>query len=116
MNKAIPVTCRAPKRRADDSVSLTFDTNYEVSEFDLMEMDAMRKKSGWLVFDENQAPEAVETPKEAAPVSDTVSPSKRLRSVLFVLYKQIKPKETFEQWYGMKMEQFITKVKEQLDE
>lgn len=116
MSKAIPVTCRAPKRRADDSVTLTFDTNYEVSEPDMMEMDMLRKKSGWLVFSENQAPEDVETPKEAAPVSDSKSPSKRLRAVLFVLYKQKNVTTGFEQWYADMMEQIISKIKDQLEE
>lgn len=114
MIKSIPVTAQAPVRKADDSVKLGFVTNFEISEEDMMQLDKMRKKVGWLYFSENEIQHADE-PKEPAGVSDKRSPSKRLRSALFVLHGQLKPDMDFEPWYENQMEKFIEIVKSKLE-
>jgi len=46
--------------------------------------------------------------------TDTKTPSQRLRSVLFILWKQTKTDELFDTWYAKKMEGFIDWVKNKL--
>jgi hypothetical protein len=60
-----------------------------------------------------------ETPEDTYSVNrelNTKTPSQRLRSVLFVLFKQKQTATSFEQFYESEMEQFIQIVKEQLDD
>jgi hypothetical protein len=83
----------------------------------MMQLDKMRRKIGWLTFTEGEhAPEAVEVPEGAVPAHDTKSPSKRLRSVLYVLYEQVKPGTEFDAWYTQQMEKFIELVKGKLED
>ena len=48
--------------------------------------------------------------------AESKSPSQRLRSVLFVYYKQLNAKESFEDFYARQIELVIEKVKTKLDD
>ena len=68
---------------------------------------------GWLLFSENTI-EKEEIPEDDAEV-DTKTPAQRLRSVLFVRWKQLGEPETFRIYYDKAVEHFINSVKEKLE-
>lgn len=80
-----------------------------------MELDRLRSTVGWVTFSENPI-QASDVPREPAPESDGQTPSKRLRSVLYVAYKQKEREQDFEAWYRNQMEAIITKIKETLED
>lgn len=111
----LPAQINPPRLRKDGSASLSFDTRELTSE-EIFTIMSLRHTEGWLVFSPN--PDDHEIPEERAEV-DEKSPSDRLRSVLFVWYKQ----ETeagrftglFETFRKEKMERIIEGVKSKLD-
>lgn len=110
----LPVQIQIPKRRKDGSVKLEFITTSEVSTQDYMELDTYRMGEGYLLYAENRFSDA-DIPTDDAP-SDMKSQSQRLRAVLFLYHKQQGGKnEDFQPFYNLKMEQFINKVKDQLE-
>lgn len=110
----LPVTMSPAVRKVDDSVKLAFVTNVEIPTEEYMVIDSYRNKAGWLMFKENEF-EPTDVPKEDA-VSNNKSPAQRLRSVMFVAYKNKYPEGTdFDNWYRGQMEIVINKYKETLD-
>lgn len=65
-----------------------------------------------------QPADCEQEPAMVVPKGDTESksPSQRLRSVLFVYYKQLNAKESFEDFYARQIELVIEKVKTKLDD
>lgn len=98
--------------RKDGGVSLRFTTN-EVSKADKVMLMEFYQSFGWLMFKANEFQES-EIPTEAAKNQTGQTESKRLRAVLFVYWKQLGRNGDFEGFYKQKMEQFINKIKEQL--
>lgn len=98
--------------RKDGGVSLRFVTN-EVSKDDKVMLMEFYQSFGWLMFSANEFQES-DIPTEAAKHDVGASPSKRLKSVLFVLWKQQGENGDFDAFYKKKMEQFIDRVKENL--
>lgn len=98
----------------DGGVSLRFHTN-EVSKEDKVMLMEFYQTFGWLMFRANEFQEA-EIPKENAKRDTGRSPSQRLRAVLFVLWKQGGGNGDFEAYYKQKIEQFIDKIKENLED
>jgi hypothetical protein len=96
----------------DGGVSLRFHTN-EVTKDDKVMLMEFYQTFGWLLFSPNKM-QTSDIPKAQATDMAGASPSKRLHSVLFVLWKQMGERGEFETFYKMKMEQFIDKVKENL--
>lgn len=68
---------------------------------------------GYIMFSKNSISEK-DIPKEDAPNKDK-TPSKRLRSVLFVRWTQAGSVGDFEIYYRLRMEDIINKVKQTLD-
>lgn len=98
--------------RKDGGVSLRFVTN-EVSKDQKVTLMEFYQSFGWILFSANQFQES-EVPTEAAQHDSTTTPSKRLKAVLFVMWKQKGSVGDFDAFYKQKVEQFINKVKEQL--
>lgn len=96
----------------DGGVSLRFHTN-EVSKDDKVMLMEFYQSFGWLLFSANEFQES-EIPNEAARHDTGASPSKRLKAVLFVYWKQMGGNGDFDAFYRQRMEQFINKVKENL--
>lgn len=97
----------------DGGLSIRFHTN-EASKEDKVTVMEFYQNFGWLLF---SGKENVDIPMEDIR-RDTggKSPSQRLRSVLYVLYKQSgKLDITFEEYYSQKMEFVINRFKENLD-
>lgn len=101
--------------RKDRSLKVIISTQ-ELGGADMAELFGYRDQLGYVTFTPN--PESnIEVPDEPA-TDDSKSPSQRLRSVLFVLYKQSYTSkfDKYNQFYDWYMEEIISQVKEKLDE
>lgn len=107
----IPATFDRYSSRSDGSMGVSFSTQ-EASASDLAMIHAHVRQFGWLLFDENEI-QSEDIPKEGA--DEEKSPSKRLRSVLFVLWKQEGEKGDFEIFYRDRMNKLIDWTKSKLD-
>jgi len=108
----VPAHLKSYRDLVDGSANLTFETP-ELSDEDLLIIRKFRNLAGWLLFSENEIQEK-DIPKEQAE-KDTKTPSRRLRDVLFIYWKQLGEPETFDIWYSKVMEKYINAVKEKLD-
>lgn len=97
--------------KSDGSASLRFNTQ-EIPPEQFAEFQRNHNAFGWLVFQENAN---IEVPKEPAVEDKDKTPSKRLRSTLYVLWEKTKPAEDFETYYRKQVERMIDAVKNKLD-
>lgn len=98
--------------KSDGSAGIRFSTQ-ELSAEDFSELSQDLNKFGYLIFKENEV-KLEDIPKEDAEDTNR-TPSKRLRSVLFVLWKQEGSKGEFESFYREKVEKLIEMIKTKLD-
>jgi hypothetical protein len=102
----------------DKTLKLSFETNEPTPE-QLQQIAVNSQKYGYLVFSGNQlTPEQLDSIDKAKNdlYDSSKSPSKRLRSVLYVWFeKDNKGFKTFEDFYLHQMERVINNVKEKLD-
>lgn len=99
---------------SDGGASLGFSTQ-ELQPDEFLKIQSYHKTYGWILFKPNQFVEA-DLPKENAE-DDGKSPSKRLRSVLFILWRKKRGnKVDFESYYRQKMEIIISQIKEKLED
>ena len=97
----------------DGGLSLGFATQ-EMSNADKVTAFEFIHQFGWLLFKENEFT-IEDIPKEDTDVFGE-SPSRRLRNVFFVWWKQLpEPKADFETFYKHQMEKLIEHFKEKLD-
>jgi len=108
----LPAILTGFSSRVDGSASVRFTTN-ELQPDDFAGLQQSQNAYGWLVFKENAISEE-DIPKEDAE-EPRKTPSKRLRSSLYVLWKQQGEPQEFETFYREKMEKFIEAVKNKLD-
>lgn len=115
MKLLLPATINPPRLRKDGSASISFDTR-ELTAEEIFSIMGLRHAEGWMTFSPNQ--DDVEVPEENAEV-DTKTPSQRLRSVLYVLYKKDMEENKFvglfETFYKERMEKIIEMLKRKLD-
>jgi hypothetical protein len=101
---------------ADGGLSVLFHTN-EMSPEEKVEMMQEHGKFGWMLFSESVI-QPVDIPRQD-PDLEGKTPSKRLRNVIFVLWRQMKDaKKTqmnFEDFYRGQIESLIDKYKEKLE-
>ena len=98
--------------RADGSASLSFVTN-ELNGDDFAKLREHQNEFGHILFKGNAFSES-DIPKGIAENSSK-TPSKRLRSVLWVLYSQQGEQGSFEAFYADRMERIINQIKSKLD-
>lgn len=104
------------KTMADKGVRVMVDTN-ELSAEEMAKLFALKGQAGRFVFAPAEAEEIeVEVPEIPKEFKDDKSPSQRLRSVMFIVWKQGSQTMDFNQWYSTKMEATINKYKEQIDD
>lgn len=101
--------------RKDGSFKLVFETQ-ELNANDGAQLLSLRNKIGWLLFSADEIspddiPEQQIDPDEYC----GKSPSQRLRSVLFVYWKQKGSNGTFNQFYNSQIEKWIDQIKERLE-
>jgi hypothetical protein len=114
MKIILPASLNPLSRRKDKSVKMSFETRELTSE-ETMSLLALEGSEGWLCFAPNEA--EIEIPTGNVELGEK-SPSERLRSVLFVWFKQ----ETdagryvglFDNFRKEKMESIINGVKSKL--
>ncbi len=117
MSKIIlPALINPPTFRKDGSIKLSFDSR-ELTAEEIFTIMQMRHVEGWLAFAPNE--NELEIPEEKATLDDEVSPSERLRNVMFVWYKQEVDAQRFvglfDTFRKEKMEKIIEGVKTKLD-
>lgn len=113
----LPAQLNPISRRKDKSVKLSLETR-ELTPEETLTLMSIEGAEMWLCL----APEEseLEIPEEKVSL-DEKSPSERLRSVLFVWYKQLTEKNppqylgTFENFRKEKMEWIIEQVKKRLE-
>lgn len=114
MKIILPAEINPPRLRKDGSAAISFETRELTSE-EIFTIMSLRQSEGWLCFAPNE--EELETPEEKAEL-DVKSPSERLRSVLFVWYKQEVEAQRFTGLFDTfrkeKMEVIIDGVKKKL--
>lgn len=99
--------------KLDGSCSVRFSTN-ELSDNDVLELKRHQGKFGFVMFAENEF-KSSDIPKENAE-DKSKTPSKRLRAVLFVQWKQSgEPSGDFEAFYFNEVEKLINQIKAKLD-
>lgn len=101
--------------RKDGSLKMSFESQ-ELNAKDGAALLDMRNKIGWLLFSAEQITEEdVPEEKIEADFDGEKTPSQRLRSVMFVYWKQKGKKESFNDFYRSQMEKWIDQIKECLE-
>lgn len=95
----------------DGSASIRFNSQ-ELTAQDFSLLKEHLNGFGWMLFSENSTEEI---PDEEPLEDDQKSPSKRLKSVLFLIWKKNGEKDDFNDYYKKQMEKFINVCKEKLD-
>ena len=96
----------------DGGLRLGITTN-ELSDEDKVLVTKYHGQFGWVLFQPNKY-QTEDIPKEDADEGSR-TPSRRLRAVLFRLWKEEGSEGDFEVWYRKHMEAFIDVVKSKLD-
>lgn len=100
--------------RADKSWKLVFETRELRGEEVKLLADTFQGE-GWLVFKPNSDGVAVDEVPESIADSKSKSQSKRLRDVIFVLWKQKGGEGDFETFYRVSLETLIDYIKTKLE-
>jgi len=99
---------------SDGCVRLQVDTQEVLPEY-MTEMFSLKNKMGWFIFHEKPITE-IDTKElpEIKTEAQQKTPSKRLYSVLFVLWQQSNSDKTFDVFYFEQMESIINSIKVKL--
>lgn len=115
----IPAVLESYRTLKDRTFKITFETN-EVSPSKAGQLQSNLLLPGYLAFkgDPFKKEEINELENIESDFDDIKkSPSKRLRGVLFILFKQdAEDFETFERYYEYKLEKIITHYKEKIED
>lgn len=115
MKVLLPAILSAVASRKDRSYTLKFETR-ELSGTSASALLDMLQSEGHLLFSPNDDITEVDIPKEKADASISgPSPSKRQRSIIFLLWKQGGKQGDFESYYRSKMEYINDILKEKLE-
>ena len=113
MSLLIPVAVSGLKPRKDKSWTLAFETGRELTGEEVSLLIDHFQGEGWLQFSANDdIPPPPEDPADAG----VKSPSERLRSHLYALWKQRGEKGNFQSFYGTYIEKLLENIRERLDE
>lgn len=96
----------------DGGVTVGFHTK-ELNTSEKAQVMDFHNKAGWLLFKPNEVT-AEDIPKQDAEY-ETKTPGQRLRSTIFVWWKQLGGEGDFEDFYRNTMEKFIEHIKQKLD-
>lgn len=109
----LPASVIDMKPKADKSWKLSFETR-ELTGPEVSLLAENLQGEGWLVYSPNEL-STRDIPQEAVE-SGAKSQSKRLRDVIFILYKQRnEPGGDFESFYRVQMEKLVDFVKSKLE-
>lgn len=96
----------------EGGMSLRLHTQ-ELSKEEMVQLMNFYQSFGYMLFAAQELNEE-DIPKEKLSADEEKSPSKRLRSVLFILWKQQGGEGDFEAFYRKKMEAIIEQLKSRL--
>ena len=108
---SLPAIMLPPTIKTDGSLTLKLSTR-EVTSQEIKELVEYKGQEGWLLFQSNPI-QVADIPKGNAETKQK-TPSQRLRSVIFVEWKQIGSRLDFDAYYKNRMESFIDSIKENL--
>jgi hypothetical protein len=112
----VPAVIQKIETMSDRTVRLRVDTTRELNADDLAKLFELDKQEGWMVF----APQDKEVteqdiPDEKIDSKDAKSQAQRIRSVIFVNWKEnTNQKEDFDTYYRRMTEKIINRLKEEL--
>ena len=114
------VTLTRVNRKADKSISLSFNTATEQTSEELKVLDMMFQTTCVIAVKPEETPfldsELKDLDSLDIDLEDTTkTPSKRLRNVLYRLWEQEGRAGDFKEFYKNRMEQLITMIKNKLD-
>lgn len=113
MNKfSVAATLEGVRALKEGGLSLSFHSQ-ELSKEEMVSVMQFYQSFGYLLFSPEQLGEE-DIPKEKLSPDEEKSPSKRLRSILFILWKQQGGEGDFEAFYRKKMEAIIEQLKGRL--
>lgn len=109
----VPAILTSLSKTHDGGLRLGFSTQ-EMALSEQIEAMSMHDQFGYLLFNKNPISDKEIPAQQAENKSKT--PSKRLRAVLYILWKQTAPPDSdFEVFYRDKMERLIDQIKARLD-
>lgn len=112
----LPAIFDAARSRKDRSFRLEFETR-ELGGEDAAALFSHLHSEGWLLYAANEDDiDAVEVPTVKADAgTGQKTPSQRLRSVLYIYFKQLGEPGDFEDFYRTRLERVIDSYKDLLD-
>jgi hypothetical protein len=109
----VPATIQSVRTLVDGGTKLDVITN-ELNPTELAQLFSLKSKFGWFVFKENTINiEDLNLPDVKIDKGEK-TPSQRLKSVLYVLWKQSDQKKTPDEFYKYYMDKIIESIKEKL--
>lgn len=113
MKLQIPATIEKVATRVDNTISISLSTQ-ELNPEGATALFSLKGKLGWMLFSESELDDK-DIPEETLEFKDEKSPSKRLKSVLFVYWKQHNISQSFNNFYSSWIEKKIDEIKENLN-
>lgn len=112
----LPASLKKVSSRADRTYDLTFSTRELSGEEAAFLLDEVLSE-GWLMYAKNTESLSNEVLPESNADSgvNAKSPSQRLRSVIYILWKQKGQKGDYDAFYNSVMEQLIESIKDKLE-
>lgn len=114
---SIPATLEGATRKKDRSVSLRFNSLFEISNEEFSEMDKYFQSGGYLLFAERQLT-IEDIPKEDIETDISKSQSIQIRDALWVLYRarggKTEDKEAWNIFYRKQMQSFKSRILEEV--
>lgn len=114
------VTLTRSNRRSDKSASINFTTALEQSTSEMSELDTLFQQQCLIAIKPEDTPfldtELKDLDSVDMDIEDTTkTPSKRLRSVLYILWDQGVKDVEFKEFYKNRMNRLIEQIKDRLD-
>lgn len=116
MKVLLPAILSKVASRKDRSYSLSFETRELGGSEASILLDSIQQE-GWILFSPNEDLTETDIPDEKADsMTGSKTQAQRLRSTLYVLWKQRGQNGSFESFYRSNMETIIELIKEKLEE
>lgn len=109
----LPAILTKAETRVDGSIKLTFDTRELGS--DAAVLFGMARKEGWLLFAAQELSEGDIPDEKPDSMTGQKTEAQRLRSVLFVYWKQKGEQGNFEDFYRTQMSRIVEQIKDKLE-
>jgi hypothetical protein len=117
MKLLIPAYLTRYGSKADNTFSLSFNTN-ELKDSEVIALNKLKNQYGFLMFKSSEIENSELEQLDSVDMDLTdksKTPSKRLRSVLYLMWEQNKEEGTFKDYYSNCMERIIEHYKNKLD-